>query len=88
MRTKRNQKRTKIEDLSWPARAYLAVFCLHDHDQTLSDGFILSEVERLGLLEMTDSEFAQFRRRELLNTSGSEGLYLRGWRARLMSQCG
>lgn len=67
MLTKRNKKRTKIEDLSRPARAYLAVFCLHDHDLTLSDEFVRSEVERLGLLEMTDAEFAEFRRRELLN---------------------
>ncbi len=67
MFTKRSKKRTPVEDLPRPMRVYLAVFCLHDHDLTLSDEFVRSEVERLGLLEMTDAEFAEFRRRELLN---------------------
>ena len=67
MLDKRNRKMTRVEDLPRPVRAYLAVFCLHDHDLTLSEGFIRSEVERLGLLDMTDAEFAEFRRRELLS---------------------
>jgi hypothetical protein len=66
MLTNRNKKKTRIEDLPRPLRAYLAVFCLHGHDLTLSDEFVRSEAERLGLFEMTSAEFAEFRRRELL----------------------
>ncbi len=63
----KRENKTRVEDMPRPVRAYFAVFCLHDHDLALSLEFINSEIKRLGLLEMTDAEFAEFKRRELLN---------------------
>jgi hypothetical protein len=62
----KREDKTKIEDMPRLIRAYFAVFCLRDHDLTLSLEFINSEIKRLGLLKMTDAEFVEFRRREPL----------------------
>lgn len=51
----------------WPRelQAVQIVLCLHDHDPDLSDEFIDGEVERLGLLGMSDDEVATFVKRHL-----------------------
>lgn len=53
----------------WPRilQAIAIVICLNDHDPTLENEFIQHEIERLGLMEMSDAEIEKFRGRHLLH---------------------
>lgn len=52
----------------WPRelQAVQIVLCLHGHDPDLSDEFVGGEVERLGLLGMSDGEVATFVKKHFL----------------------
>lgn len=53
----------------WPRvlQAVAIVTCLHGHDEALTDEFLSQEIDRLGLMEMSDGEISEFRARHLLN---------------------
>jgi hypothetical protein len=53
----------------WPRvlQAVAIVTCLHGHDEALTDEFLNEEIDRLGLMEMSDGEISEFRARHLLN---------------------
>ena len=53
----------------WPRvlQAAAIVTCLHDHNPTLTDEFLSDEINRLGLMEMSDEEIREFRERHLLD---------------------
>ena len=53
-------KRLELANLGREAQAYFAVLCLHNHDLFLPKEFIRDEIERLGLLRMSDSDFKNF----------------------------
>ena len=46
--------------LNREARAFWLIFCLNGHNLNLSEEFIRSEIERLGLLRMSDHDFENF----------------------------
>ena len=53
----------------WPRvlQAVAIVTCLNGHDEELTDEFLREEIDRLGLMEMSDGEISEFRARHLLN---------------------
>jgi hypothetical protein len=53
----------------WPRvlQAVAIVTCLHGHDEDLPDEFLREEIDRLGLMEMSDGEISEFRAKHLLN---------------------
>ena len=53
----------------WPRQmqAIQLVICLNDHELGLEEKFILSEIDRLGLMSMTKAEIMRFRAQHLLD---------------------